>query len=160
MTDAPRGRHLHALLVLFVVFVIGMASGAAVFFLGQHSAHFGRRPGSAMQRIHDGPPGHLPPPEVLDHLATLLELDDAQRRQAHEIIEASHAEARHLLGETHEKLHEILTSEQRERLLEMHPDGRPAFRGPGAGRGPHRRRHSLPRPDSTAEPNEQQRDDD
>ena len=150
MADRGSHRPLLALVVLFVVFTLGLVSGAAIFHLGQwsiaHALHGSEPPHRRPTPVDIHQRGGFPPREVLDRMASELDLDQEQRRKMREIIATSHGKAQDILEEAHDELLAMLTDEQRERLDEL-SWGRHLRRAPGPPRGPHRmRRPRTPHP--------------
>lgn len=112
MADAPAATsRTRGLVLLFAIFLLGMICGAALFFMGQHSAgHFSRwRMGPGMHGPHD----------PIGHLARELDLDDEQLAEAREILDRNRRQMHEALERTHEELMELLTPDQRERFGEL-----------------------------------------
>lgn len=91
-------------LMLASIFILGMASGGALFYLGQRSAApggFGAGPG-------------LHPASPVEHLSRQLDLDESQREQVGELLEDLRRRMDHAMEECHGEIRSLLRPEQQE----------------------------------------------
>jgi len=118
------------ILLLGVVVVLGMISGAALFYIGQRSIGF-------------PPPMGPPPDHPMDRLARYLDLDADQQRAIEEILDEQRVRLDLVLEESREAIRAVLRPDQQERFDNMRPPGphrRPGRRPPpGAPPPPPRR---------------------
>jgi len=115
-----------ALLWLGVVFLLGMVSGASLFYLGRWSTGLRQ-------------PRHPAPPHPIDRLARDLDLDADQERQVRAILEEHRARLEDLLEESREAIQAVLRPDQRERFDDLRPprEGRrPGHPPPPGGHHP------------------------
>jgi Spy/CpxP family protein refolding chaperone len=142
---------------LAIVYVVGLfLLGIVVGALGMHVAdrHFqgpARPPGSWGHGEHPGGFWHLP------GIAAELELDKSQqleiqdiltdsRHEAHQLHEEMLPRVHELMAQTHERINEVLTPEQQERLDELLAEHRGGFERFFLGRGPGDPRRGRGRP--------------
>ena len=106
----PNSRRIQAGLVLTVVFLLGMVSGAAVLHIGAAFVHQHR----GAHRTHSAE-------DAINRIAKQLELTEEQMEEVHRILDASRDNVEHLYAGTHEQLLNVLTPEQRRKFEAMHP---------------------------------------
>lgn len=132
---APTPSRGRGLLLIGTIFLLGMISGAALFYLGQRSV----RPEPFGRAGHLGH-GRGGPMRVL---MKELDLDAEQEKKIRAILEGRREEVHRLLEASRAEIQALLTPEQRKRFDEIHPG--PRLR-PG---GPHR---PPPGPDAPPPP--------
>jgi hypothetical protein len=113
-----------AILLIAVIFVLGMACGAALFFLGQRSVGI------------PGRPGHHPPGHFMERLAHELDLDDDQRREIEAIFGAQRARLHGILEEFRQTIRAVLRPDQQERFDRLRPPRHFGRGGPLPGHPP------------------------
>ena len=133
--------------LVLVVFLLGMASGASLFYFGQRSA--GRRP----------PTGPPPRDEGIERLDRELQLDPAQRERLLQIVDEHRVKLHEFMEATLSRMREVLRPEQQKRFDELHPSNpepppplrreRPPREGP---QPPPRDRREPPPPDGAPRP--------
>jgi len=130
---APAPGRTRGLLLLGLIFMLGMACGAALFYMGQRSLT-----GLPPWRTTADPMGAAGPggPRAMEMLTHELELDTRQRAQVREILAGSRLEVHRLLEDSRSRIREILREDQRQRFDAL-PLHRPHHRrGPGWGPPP------------------------
>lgn len=131
MADAsPAARSAKGTFAVVAVFALGIVFGAALTVV---LFHF--RGGFPRGGMHGGMHGGGPD-EPVNGMMKELGLSADQEKQIRAIMDATHAEVHAKLAETHQKIREILTSEQREKFDKMFQMRSPF--PPGGHRGPGR----------------------
>jgi len=119
LTQSPT--RMRALVFLGVVFLLGMVSGASLFFLGQRSVE---------PRLPPRPPQAGP----LGRLSQELQLEPDQRRAIRTILDTQRERLHEVLEDSRQEIRAALDPEQREQFDEMRP---PRPDGPPPGFPPH-----------------------
>lgn len=111
--------HSRGVLLVAIIFLLGLLSGAASFYVGQRSF-----PG----RFGWGGPGGPHPGGGLDRLTRELKLDADQRKKIETILEARRGRMQQFLEEGRSEIRAVLTPEQ-QAIFDKMPHDRGGWRG-------------------------------
>jgi uncharacterized membrane protein len=131
LEDSTRKDTIRALLVLGIVFLLGMISGAALFHLGRQSAG-------------DRPPRGPAPLHPLERMRGELDLSEDQEQAIRAILDEQRQRLEEVLEDSREAIRGVLSQEQAAEFDAMRPPrdgGRgkepPGHEPPGMRRPPH-----------------------